>query len=425
MLKTYLTQYPLLFIVILAPPILFPTINSWLTAMAWGGIILVWLSRQFIYKCTFQTTPVDLSIFILCAILPLAMWISVDKTASSIALHRILWGIVLFYSLINTVQTWQSLRQVLWVVALGGGGVALIGLVATDWQEAKLTFLTPIYAHLPTLSAISGPLAGGADEARGFFHPNIIAITLSLIFPLVLGLTATLDIPWQKRGLSLMLLWIGGVLFLTQSRLAIGALLLVSGGYIALQSVKRIPTIFAGLLILLTVAMFWRRNFIINLITTNFFGTGTGSWQARQDVWQNALRALTDFPFTGVGLALFEPVSRVLYPYHVAPPDWNFGHAHNNFLQVGLDFGLIGLVAYIALLLGLGWLGWQAWYQVQKPEKFLVSGVLASFAVYLSFGLFDALPFWVKPGFLPWFIFGLVVVVWYLTNPKLQKIRSQ
>jgi len=38
------------------------------------------------------------------------------------------------------------------VSVLGGVGIALLGLLASDWHTHKLPFLAPVYNHLPCIS---------------------------------------------------------------------------------------------------------------------------------------------------------------------------------------------------------------------------------------------------------------------------------
>ena len=83
-----------------------------------------------------------------------------------------------------------------------------------------------------------------------------------------------------------------------------------------------------------------------------------GSLGFRQEVWRAALWGIADFPFTGMGLGTFREIARVLYPLNVSPT-YDIAHAHNHFLQTGLDLGLLGLVAYVALWMGAGYLLWQ------------------------------------------------------------------
>ncbi|HEB77806.1 MAG TPA: hypothetical protein ENI90_04675, partial [Methylothermaceae bacterium] len=71
-------------------------------------------------------------------------------------------------------------------------------------------------------------------------------------------------------------------------------------------------------------------------------------------MWTNALYALSDFVFTGIGIGTFRQVMPLLYPFvSITPDSPSFTHAHNLYLQIGLDLGLPGLIAWLALILVL------------------------------------------------------------------------
>ena len=51
----------------------------------------------------------------------------------------------------------------------------------------------------------------------------------------------------------------------------------------------------------------------------------------------------------------------MLYPLFTVSPDVDIGHAHNEFLQAGLDLGIPGLIAFIALYIGVFWMLADIW----------------------------------------------------------------
>jgi putative inorganic carbon (HCO3(-)) transporter len=62
--------------------------------------------------------------------------------------------------------------------------------------------------------------------------------------------------------------------------------------------------------------------------------------------WQSALAMWTDHPWLGVGIGNYEPV----YPRYALPLWWSpLGHAHNYYLNIAAEAGLLGLVAYLLL----------------------------------------------------------------------------
>ena len=73
--------------------------------------------------------------------------------------------------------------------------------------------------------------------------------------------------------------------------------------------------------------------------------------------WQAAWGMLLDHPVLGVGIGNYAAV----YPAY-ALPQWDdpLGHAHNYYLNVAAEAGLIGLSAYLILWAAAFWQGWRA-----------------------------------------------------------------
>ncbi len=126
----------------------------------------------------------------------------------------------------------------------------------------------------------------------------------------------------------------------------------------------------------------------------------------RWAVWPWALEAIESFAYTGTGLGTFRAVGPRLYPILV-PPGNDFGHAHNQFLQVALDVGLPGLIAYASLLIVALMVGWRVAVASAERRPFVLA-LLAGLAGLHVYGLTDALALGAKPGLLFWMALGLM-----------------
>jgi O-antigen ligase len=101
--------------------------------------------------------------------------------------------------------------------------------------------------------------------------------------------------------------------------------------------------------------------------------------------WQSALSMWTENPWLGVGIGNYEPV----YPSY-ALPLWPLplGHAHNYYLNIAAETGLLGLAAYL-FLWGTALLG--AWRGVRRASGWYlgvalgVLGVLVHLSVHNFF----------------------------------------
>ncbi len=80
---------------------------------------------------------------------------------------------------------------------------------------------------------------------------------------------------------------------------------------------------------------------------------GPNSSISRMQIYTNTRWLIADFPFTGGGLASFPG----LYSYFVMRmPVFLFGYAHDLFLDLALEQGIIGLLSFVFILIGSFWL---------------------------------------------------------------------
>ncbi|MBI5955573.1 MAG: O-antigen ligase family protein [Chloroflexi bacterium] len=105
--------------------------------------------------------------------------------------------------------------------------------------------------------------------------------------------------------------------------------------------------------------------------------------------WQAALGMLAASPITGVGIGNYEAA----YPAY-ALPGWEdpLGHAHNYYLNIAAETGLVGLGAYLALLataFGLCW--WAQRRSVSSFARALAVGTLGALVAQSTHNLFDNL----------------------------------
>ena len=90
----------------------------------------------------------------------------------------------------------------------------------------------------------------------------------------------------------------------------------------------------------------------------------------------------------------------------------SFVHAHNLYLQIGLDTGLPGLIAWLAIVLNILVLLISAVsYPRHKSAWPLAAGTLGGIVAMLIHGLLDAVTWGTKLAFYPWILFALAVLV--------------
>jgi putative inorganic carbon (HCO3(-)) transporter len=388
-----------------------------------------------------KRTPFDWPIALLLLMLSVSILVSVDVVASLPKLAGILLGIAVFYAIVNRVQTEQEIRWVL--VGLGGAGiaVALIGVLGTQWIVSGKFIPEKVYSLLPRLT-INIP-----GTVEGWIHPNEVGGSLAFIVPFLVTLLvprwyvlptngASSSFlsrlgPFQLRwGLRISLAFSFAVLILSQSRSAIvGVLvsLLVLGAILW----RRFRWIVAGIAIVLLLVLSLRGFAPLGTVLVGPGGeggvAGTLGLADRQEVWERALFAIQDFPFTGLGLNMFGPVSRVIYPYFLVSPDDQLllTHAHDVYLQVAVDLGIPGLVAYFALLTALGYMVTDVF--IHSPSAFSRAVALAvglGILAHQIFGIADAIALGAKPGIILWMMLALLATVWQRNMSRVKTTNS-
>jgi len=228
-----------------------------------------------------------------------------------------------------------------------------------------------------------------------------------------------------------MALVVGGVIMLTQSR----------GGYLALAValplvfILRWPRLIYGVPVLVVVAMLAINRAGLGVVLDQLSSDGTlGGWAGRIDIWTQSLNALHDFVFTGIGIGTFTLVLPLLYPLRVSIE--GYPHAHNLFLQIGVDLGLPGLIAYLALLIDLFVMLWGSLraFRFTSPSdlqssgddslyRALAAGAFGGLVAMLTHGLLDAVTWGNKLAFVPWVLFALITLIHQKTSKTLPLVE--
>jgi putative inorganic carbon (HCO3(-)) transporter len=134
---------------------------------------------------------------------------------------------------------------------------------------------------------------------------------------------------------------------------------------------------------------------------------GTSTLGFRQRMWGQALQAIHDYPFTGVGLGAFADLMWSFYPIAVYATD-DVGHAHNFFMQTALDFGIPGLVMVLAFYLTAFAQVVFVWGRGDFLNRMLATGFLGSLVGQSMFSQLDAVALGTKYNLFFWYLFALI-----------------
>ncbi len=309
-------------------------------------------------------------------------------------------GAAVYVIVSEAVHSEKEVRAIVWAVVGIMGAVGLYAVISYIWG----------------LSGVSGDLVKSGSElynrVEGIFtHPNFLGTFFALIIPPGVALATSEAVGWRKvlayslvaaaiAGLALTYSrggWVGtgvgivSLLLLPQRRFS----LLVSLPLIGLLSLPFIASSAVSGAILERLASFGKSG-----LTDSGVSPRLQIWSAAPNlVEEHALLGIGPGNF-GVAYGDFHRITPVpdsyytlpdWYVYAANPPVQFFPHAHNLFLNLAIELGVVGLAAFI-LLLALAFL--KAWRirrstTTRNREGFLSIGILGGFIAMLVANLVD------------------------------------
>jgi len=386
-----------------APLLLIPSRWSPLAAAAIG---LIWLIRWIHLGKMTVPTPADVPMVWMGFMTALGLWVAIDRAASLAAVWRWVLGVALFYALANGVRGAERRRWLAVISIVGSLALLCLALLGTNWAAVRLLRLQPLYGRLPSL------LIDIEDSVA--FHPRIMGMALGAWLPVPAALWLLGREGRLRRWAALCTFLLAAALLLTQSLqglagVALGLLL------VAVMWRRRLLWLLPlGLaLLLLAVLLCGPARLAGTLLSPgNPLGIAV---TLRVDMWSRALAMLHDMPFTGIGLDQFPLLQFGFYPGVMLGPE---PHAHNLFLQVGLDLGWPGLLAFLWLLGALGWAAWRAYERAPDDNwRALMVGAAGGTLSYLGAGLLDTM--WTaKPSLVLWWLLGTLAALSTTATPS-------
>ena len=365
--------------------------------------------------------------------LTLGAWLMRGAARRDIRLHTpsLLFPLLLFIGA-AALSLWDAIEMAVygapelikWLQIL-----ALFWLVVDHIQGRRLPWLAGGLLLIGTFQALvglwqfglrgTGPdhyaiLGGRFYRAYGTFEqPNPYAGFLGLVFPLGAGMTAEMvraEIGRLKRPSALFLLlcaatgllgaallaswsrgaWLGAgaaavvMLIALPRRTWVGLLLvaLLLAGALGLERAGMLPASLSARLTGFTQYARFQDVRGAGINDANYAVVERlAHWQAALEMWR------ANF-WNGVGIGDYEPA----YPaYRLLNWPIALGHAHNYYLNIAAETGLIGLSAYLLLWGTVFWQGWRASRRLSGWRRGLALGLMGAFTHLSVHHLFDNL----------------------------------
>jgi putative inorganic carbon (HCO3(-)) transporter len=395
------------------------------------GLVLVlvpWLCRWEVRGHPTVRTPADWPIVVILVMTLAGTMVSGHPSISLTTLCQVVAGVGLFYGVANWACSacpdgstgsppWPGRRgqrvwQVAFLLVALGLALALIAPLGTQWSHTKLFSAPRLYNDIPS------PLLPYETVNR-----NVLAGALALFVPVGVALLLLAPLSFLSRGqvrlartgLLVATLVTLAVVILTQTR---GVYLALAVGLLVMALLRRPELLWGTPLLLIGAGAAFRRFGLYPILDAMLVTDSLDSLEARQQIWSIALGLIGRFPLTGIGLGTFDQTLASLYPFSALYSAQAIHHAHNLFLQVGIDLGLPGSCAFVALLIISLRAAWGVWrlgeWKHWKDVSALGLGLLISLMVMVLHGLVDAATWGTKPAVIPWLVMGLSVAAYHL-----------
>ncbi len=368
--------------------LLFTSRWIWVGFVGAGALILYrWARTGSLLPAGAATLP----LLILLGMTGIGFAISPARDLAVVSAAQVVAGVTIYLTLSRRIQTPVDLGRAAALLVLLGLGFALVAPFTVNWAH-KIFVFDLVYSR---------PWLRLPDTT----NPNILAGAIALCVPMALGLLGQ-RASWQRLLGACSLVPMIFVLVLLQSRGAWFALAIGFGVWLTLYQKWFLPLIPLALIGAFAVNALLGGPSPAQLVYGEIGTETVGTLVQRQELWSQAIYLIRESPLLGIGLGAWKTISPYVWPYSAAQPGRVFNHAHNLFLQVALDTGLVGLAAF-GVLLALGVRNaWQAYRSnFQRP---LAIGLLAAFAVLLVHGLGDVIVWGTaKSGIVLWILLSL------------------
>lgn len=176
-------------------------------------------------------------------------------------------------------------------------------------------------------------------------NPNVLAGYLDIFICLALGLLSKAEQRSHKVILISAIILLTACLVMTYSRGAFIAIVVVFAVYGVLKD-WRVLVFFA---VVTGIIAYSDTTFVNRILSA--FNMGDSSEGVRVGIWVSTIAMISDHPFAGIGWGAYQFVYPQ-YNYYVADLDIIIYHAHNIYLNIAAEIGIVGALAFFWYFFG-------------------------------------------------------------------------
>ncbi len=373
-----------IFDVFVQPQLFIPAILNWrLDFLVMGPIIILWALGLHNAKRTHFLDSQQGKLMVMFFIIIMLSTISVSWLSYSLNTF-IGWGkiVLIFFAIINIVNSYNKLRVVIWISVWGLTITACLGILQHHGIDYFGTGL------------IQGRIRG-----IGIFTMNQLAHVLAFLIPMILYLFKSTKRILLKLLLLIILLIYYYTILLTQSRGGLLCSVMIIAIFFMLFTKSKSIKIFGFFISVGLFILFLQIS--PRLQTISSYSTESSA-KGRLDVWGEALMVFKNYPILGVGKDQFREHA------FIAP--------HNSYIQTLTELGFFGLFIWLAFFYfsfkNLKYLAVDPKKSITEEAKVLAKCFQVSLCAYLISSFFSGSAYYETL----YIILALIVVLQVLTK---------
>ena len=357
----------LFFLAIYISQIPFPKDNASVKSLSLAAVAVLWLARLILEKrFNFARTRLwwPLMIFSLITVFSVISSIDVDYSLKNIKKYTFISGF-LYFAIVNNVQDLKDVKILLLALMISAGVFSLLALI--DYSLFEQTFGSRLrFRYL--------------DKNLGRFskfYDLVIPINLTLIFV-------------TKDNLNKILITLAHLLSITTILLMQmrGSYVVIFLAILAIAFVYR-KKLFVFILILpFFIAIMMPSNMATRAQEMFKFGDylkSDGVLNYRIDTWKGAVRIIKGNPVLGLGRGKsnFGETAKKFDDLKIP-----YDHAHNTYLQIAVELGLVGLMAFLWLFGSVFYHGFKCYMSLPRNDEktILIFGILCGVGALFAHG---------------------------------------
>ena len=358
-----------------------PTIN--LNVIIGGLVFLILIFFFFINVKKIYSTPLFYPIFIFIGLCFLSIFYSIDTFTSIREFIRIATIFLLYFLAYKLIEDKKDFYLLLKIILISYIIPAIVGLI----QFFNNSGMTDDF--------------GGFQRIYGTFaHPNLFAFytffILGLLISLFLTSQKTSSLIFNKK---IIIIAIGLSVFLLFATYTRSALACLSFFVLIFGILKYRRMLLVGALLFLAAYFLSDvfRERLWELISLDPYGSIV--WRFK--LWKDILPLSLWQPWFGYGLGTFEKLTEFYRGFKLGSLN-----AHNDYLKIFVENGIIGLISYFWIIIGLLLYLLKIFKRIINQEKFFGMGILVIFLSLMIAASFDNILQTTALQWNLWIIFG-------------------